>query len=91
MTDRMTTAAALLCCILSGLVGLVIGAAHPRQTLVPAYDGTPQDLPAWACREVIELRVQNSQLLSEYRKLAAGGRPVAIIHYRIGRGEKLCP
>lgn len=65
---------------LSILLGFAVGQYHPGKTLVPVRDGTPRDLPVWACNELVTLRVQNAQL-NEW--LITDQRPPLFIHYRV--------
>lgn len=60
------------------------GGRHDGKVLVPAKSGAPEDLPRWACEEIVNLRVQKIQLFEEYVKLAEGGRPVTFLHFRTG-------
>lgn len=79
-----TAVLVIVCSATAFLAGLGLGEIDAPGTIrVPAKSGTPADLPAWACEEIVEHRMQQWEE-SMNRHLDEGERPQALVwHYPV--------
>lgn len=50
--------------VMAFVIGVSYGREHPGRdkVVVPAWRGVPDDLPLWACDEIVRLRLENLNL-----------------------------